>query len=90
LDESADFAEARAEIDANRPFKSGIPGHARVGAGYERSWSWSMLGFDRSLLVYDPWPWNADICDGGAITWEDWDTVNHTNFIYVRHRTTTH
>lgn len=90
LDESADWSEARAEIDANRPFKSGIPGHARCGAGYERTWSWAGSTFDRSLKVYDPWPWNADICDGGAITWEDWDTVTHTNFMYVRHRTSTH
>lgn len=90
LDTSADWAEAIAEIDANRPFKSGIPGHARCGAGYEWSWSWSRRGFDRRLKVYDPWPWNADICKGGTITWEDWDTVTHTNFMYVRHQTSTH
>jgi hypothetical protein len=24
-------------------------------------------------------------CQGGAAVWEDWDAVNHTNFIYVRH-----
>jgi hypothetical protein len=90
LDNSADWAEATAEIDANRPFKSGIPGHARCGAGYEWSWSFASWGFDRSLKVYDPWPWNADICQGGAITWEDWDAVDHTNFMYVRHRTTNH
>ena len=90
FDGTADFAEAAAEIDANRPFKSGIPGHARCGAGYEWTWSFAKFGFNRSLKVYDPWPWNADICQGGAITWEDWDTVDHTNFIYVRHQTTTH
>jgi hypothetical protein len=90
LDETAAWSEAVAEINANRPFKSGIPGHARCGAGYERSWSFSKFGFDRWLKVYDPWPWNADICQGGAITWEDWDAVNHTNFIYVRHRATNH
>jgi hypothetical protein len=39
----------------------------------------------RWLRIYDPWPWNADICAGGQIVWEDWDAVNHTNFIYVRH-----
>jgi hypothetical protein len=90
LDTSADFSEAVAEIDANRPFKSGIPGHARCGAGYERSWLLASWSANRWLKVYDPWPWNADICNGGAITWENWDTVDHTNFIYVRHRTTNH
>lgn len=42
----------------------------------------------RWLKIYDPSPWNEDICQGGKIVWEDWETVTHTNFIYVRHRTT--
>jgi hypothetical protein len=90
LDTTANWSEARAEIDANRPLKSGIPGHARAVAGWMKTWSWSSFGYDYSLKVYDPWPWNADICSGGAIVWEDWDAVNHTNFIYVRQRTTDH
>jgi hypothetical protein len=89
-DGTADFAEAKAEIDANRPFKSGISGHARCGAGYQTYWSFGALRYERWLKVYDPWPWNANICQGGAITWEDWTAINHTNFIYVRHRTTNH
>lgn len=87
-DTSAQWSEAKQEIDANRPVKSGIPGHARAAAGWMRSWSWASLGYDLSLKIYDPWPWNADICAGGKIVWEDWDAVTHTNFIYIRHRST--
>jgi hypothetical protein len=90
FDGSADWAEAKAEIDANRPLKSGIPGHARAAAGWSRSWSWASWTFDRSLKIYDPWPWNADICAGGDIAWEDWDAVTHTNWITVRLRSTNH
>jgi hypothetical protein len=89
FDSSADWAEAKAEIDANRPVKSGIPGHARAVAGWKRQNFWLIGGAPkRWLQIYDPWPWNEDLCDGGKIVWEDWDAVNHTNFIYVRHRTT--
>jgi hypothetical protein len=89
LDLSADWAEAKAEIDANRPVKSGIPGHARACAGWQRQNLW-LVGQPpkRWLRIYDPWPWNADLCQGGAVYWEDWDAVTHTNFIYVRPRTT--
>jgi hypothetical protein len=91
FDGSADWAEAKAEIDANRPLKSGIPGHARACAGWQRQNLFLISKEPRRWLrIYDPWPWNANICEGGAIVWEDWDTVDHTNFIYVRHRTTTH
>jgi Peptidase_C39 like family len=84
-DTSAAWSEAKAEIDANRPLKSGIPGHARAAAGWMKTWSWTAWAYDLSLKIYDPWPWNADICAGGAVVWEDWDAVTHTNFIYVRH-----
>jgi hypothetical protein len=84
-DSSAAWSEAKLEIDANRPLKSGITGHARAAAGWMKTWSWASFGYDLSLKIYDPWPWNADICAGGAVVWEDWDAVTHTNFIYVRH-----
>jgi hypothetical protein len=86
VDYSADWAEAKAEIDANRPLKSGIPGHARACAGWKRQ-NIFILGQSprRWLRIYDPWPWNANICEGGAVVWEDWDAVTHTNFMYVRH-----
>jgi hypothetical protein len=88
-DSSANWSEAKAEIDANRPLKSGIPGHARACAGWMRQ-NIFFVGQPpkRWLRIYDPWPWNANICAGGKIVWEDWDTVTHTNFIYLRHRTT--
>jgi hypothetical protein len=88
FDTSAQWAEAKLEIDANRPLKSGIPGHARAVAGWMKTWSWASWNWELALKVYDPWPWNAQLCAGGAVVWEDWDAVTHTNFIYVRHRAT--
>ncbi len=90
-DSSADWSEAKAEIDANRPLKSGIPGHARACTGWKRQNFW-IIGTQpkKWLQIHDPWPWNANICQGGAVYWEDWSAVTHTNFIYVRHSTTSH
>lgn len=84
-DTSAQWSEAKAEIDGGRPLKSGIPGHARACNGYRRTFNFFAFAFDRAIRVYDPWPWNADICNGGAVYWEDWEAVTHTNWIYVRH-----
>lgn len=86
IDTTADWAEAKAEIDANRPLKSGIPGHARACFGWKRQ-NIFIIGQKpkRWLYILDPWPWNADLCKGGAVVWEDWDAITHTNFIYVRH-----
>jgi hypothetical protein len=90
-DYSAEWSEAKAEIDANRPLKSGIPGHARACTGWKRQ-NFGMIGSTpkRWLQIHDPWPWNADLCAGGAVYWEDWDAVTHTNWCYVRHSTTAH
>ena len=90
-DSTANWGEARAEINANRPLKSGIPGHARACFGFKRQIIFvHPLRFllKRWLFIQDPWPWNANICLGGAMYWEDWDAITHTNFIYLRHRTT--
>lgn len=89
FDGTAKWMEAKSEIDANRPLKSGIPGHARACAGWKRQ-NICLIGQKPKhwLLIFDPWPWNADICKGGKIYWEDWDLETHTNFIYVRHRST--
>lgn len=85
------WAEAKAELDANRPCKSGISGHARACGGWRRQ-NITLLGATpkRWLKIYDPWPWNTDICQGGAVYWEDWDAVTHTNFCFVRHASTQH
>ena len=87
LDTSANWSEAQAEINANRPLKSGIPGHARACAGWKRQnlYLWGHKP-QRWLKIYDPWPWNPDPCKGGRVYWENWTAVTHTNFIYVRHR----
>ena len=78
-DTAPTFAKCRDQIKAKHPFKSGVPGHARACAGY---FEWPALS-SRRLYIYDPWNWNADYAVAGAITWEDWDTVTHTNCIWT-------
>ncbi len=85
-DGTADWTEAAQEIDAGRVLKSGVPHHARACAGYSR---WSLFGWfeTRKLYIYDPWGQTVPgLPHEGAIYWERWDTVTHTNWIYVRHR----
>jgi hypothetical protein len=90
IDTTAAWSEAKTQIDLNRPLKSGIPGHARACFGWKRQniFVVGRIRPRRWLYILDPWPWNADLCQGGAVYWEDWDAVNHTNFMYVNHRTT--
>ncbi len=86
FDSSATWIEAKNQIDKLQPMKSGISGHARAAAGYSRN-QFTILGSaasDEKLLIYDPWPWNADLKAGGDIYWEDWDSINHTNFVYTK------
>ena len=86
-DTTANWYEARNEINANRPLKSGIPHHARACAGWKKQNIYIIGQTPKKWLkIYDPWPWNANICNGGKVYWESWDAVNHTNFIYLRHR----
>jgi hypothetical protein len=80
FDGSPTFAEAKAQIDALRPFKSGIYGHARACAGYSTN---ALTGVNR-LYIYDPWPWNADFKLAGTVTWEDWDSPAKTNFVTAK------
>lgn len=83
-DTSPTWEEARDQIDALHPMKSGVPGHARACAGYSYVW-WLFGGIaDRKLYIYDPWPWNADYKLGGAVYWEDWDSITHTNYVFTR------
>lgn len=84
FDASPTWEKGRDQIDLLRPFKSGIPGHARAVAGYSYvRWAWALGLEEKKLYVYDPWPWNADYAVGGAVTWEDWDAVTHTNYVYA-------
>lgn len=75
------WAVYQAEIKANRPLISFIPGHSRTVAGYTRSMIHlpGQLPF-RGLLVYDPWP-PTDCAHpeaGGAITrWENFATQTY-------------
>jgi hypothetical protein len=68
----AEFSSAKKEIDANRPLKSGVDGHARCAVGYSDS---SCLP---CLLIYDPWP--EDI---GLKYWEVYWGREHTKDIHV-------
>jgi len=61
------------EINADRPLKSGVEGHARCCRGW-----WEYTGTNY-LYINDPWPWLM-----GDIYWEDWDEIYHTNYIYVK------
>lgn len=84
-DTSPDWAEAKTEIDAGRPVKSGVPDHARACNGYRKILNFATSGYQRELRIYDPWPFTADPCQGGAVYWEDWNAISHTNWTYVRH-----
>lgn len=81
FDNSPTWEKARDQINALHPFKSGISGHARACAGY----SYPIFTFGttqgKKLYIYDPWPWNADYKLGGAVYWEDWDSITHTNYV---------
>jgi hypothetical protein len=73
FDETAQYNEARSEIDANRPLKSGSPGHARVAIG------WRENPTENWLRINDPWPVNS-----GVQRWESSARLTWTNWIYVR------
>jgi hypothetical protein len=84
FDAAPTWQKARAQIDLRRPFKSGVPGHARACAGYSRT-AWLLGGTtEEKLYIYDPWPWNADFALGGTVVWEDWGTITHTNYVTTR------
>ncbi|MEM4656790.1 MAG: hypothetical protein QXX77_00015 [Candidatus Methanosuratincola sp.] len=79
-DDSPTFSEAKAQIDALHPFKSGVTGHARACAGYQSN---LLTGADR-LYIYDPWPWDSDYKLAGSIAWEDWNSITHTNYVFTK------
>ena len=63
---------AKSEINANRPVKSGVQGHARCCRG------WKDTG-GNFLYINDPAPMFV-----GSRYWEDWDDIYHTNYIIVK------
>jgi|LGOV01.1.fsa_nt_gb hypothetical protein len=68
----AEFSEAKEEIDADRPLKNGVSGHARCAVGYTDS------SYLHCLLIYDPWPE-----DVGLKYWELYWGKKHTTDIHV-------
>jgi len=82
------FLDAMTEISANRPLFTQVPHHYRVCVGYFENTLeilWFTLGFNQMLYIYDPWPWNPDLCQGGAIYWESWATSPVMWFGIVHH-----
>lgn len=81
-DTSPTLAEARAEIDANRPFDYSYSYHAMACAGYRRLIFQRFLADPQySLLIYDPSPVNI-----GTIRWETWGAGISAvdGFVYLR------
>jgi len=82
------WQDAVTEISANRPLFTQVPHHYRVCVGYSEillRLLWVTLGLDQMLYIYDPWPWNSDLCQGGAIYWESWATSPVMWFGIVHH-----
>ena len=83
FDNAPTWSKAKTQIDGLHPFKSGVPGHARACAGYSATY-WIVAGSDEKLYIYDPWPWNANLALGGAVYWENWSAITHTNYVTTR------
>ena len=96
FDGAPTWQKAKDEIDANRPMKSSVryptTSHARACSGYQ--WirflnvgSGIVILFSHRLWINDPWPPDANntFCNpqGGNESWEEWDSITHTNFIYL-------
>jgi hypothetical protein len=82
------WQDAVTEISANRPLFTQVPHHYRVCVGFFEELlilGWTILGLDQMLYIYDPWPWNPDLCAGGAIYWESWATSPVMWFGIVHH-----
>lgn len=81
------FQDAMTEVDANRPLFTQVPHHYRVCMGYQENLLaiWSALGLGRMLYIFDPWPWNPDLCKPGAPYWESWATSPVMWFGIVHH-----
>ena len=80
------FTDAVVEVNANRPLFTQVPHHYRVCVGYSEVVS-GVLGLvtNQMLYIYDPWPWNADLCKPGAPYWETWASSPVMWFGIVHH-----
>jgi hypothetical protein len=78
------FTDAVTELSANRPLFTQVPHHYRVCMGYSEQIRLGLL-FDQLLYIYDPWPWNADLCSPGAPYWESWSSSPVMWFGIVHH-----
>jgi hypothetical protein len=81
-DSSPTFAEAKAEIDANRPFDYSYSYHAMACAGYREQRIY-IIGAtpEKSVYLYDPSPVGI-----GTIRWETWGSgISPVDgFVYLR------
>lgn len=83
MNTSPNWSEFVAQIRANRPMVSFVPGHSRTVAGFTSGPG--VLGNRfRGLLVYDPWPPSPSSpvtpMTGGVITrWENFDTTTYSH-----------
>ncbi len=78
------FADAVAEVSANRPLFTQVPHHYRVCMGYSEV-KFGSIPIDQWLYIYDPWPWNSDLCKPGPAYWESWATSPVMWFGTVHH-----
>lgn len=82
LDETPTADEVVDVINRGLPMKSGVPQHARACCGYRRllfktpDGTTSFEAFE--LRIHDPWPPGE-----GKLLWESWNSIVHTNFIYM-------
>jgi hypothetical protein len=67
------------ELAANRPVFTQMPGHYRICTAFV-----SVLFF-QLLHIHDPWPWNANVCGGGADYWENWNKTSIEWFVTLQH-----
>ena len=82
------FQDAMTEIDANRPLFTQVPHHYRVCMGYYENTIdllFLTLGINQMIYIYDPWPWNPDLCKPGAPYWETWSSSPVMWFGIVHH-----
>jgi hypothetical protein len=81
------FQDAVNEVDANRPLFTQVPHHYRVCMGYSTNTGLLavILGLDQALYIFDPWPWNPNLCEPGSPYWESWSTSPVMWFGIVHH-----